>query len=143
MRVTECSLYSKNNDCSGSWCGLELFGKEPERNKRAEKGMKRITRGKGKGRIWGGRAVGSILENPECLFIYKMALIPTFLRLPASTHSTSIFQGWWVIFASLSTQEKSGAMFKGETPAHFGGHYSSQRIVLVCPGKLDLFSLTN
>ena len=31
--------------------GWSFLEREPERNKRAEKGMKRITRGKGKGRI--------------------------------------------------------------------------------------------
>lgn len=42
--------------------GWSTEEREPERNKRAEKGMKRITRGRGKaGSGW--RAVGSILEN--------------------------------------------------------------------------------
>ena len=56
--------------------GCSFLEREPERNKGAEKGMKRITRGKGKGRIWVesyGQHSGKLLS--ACLYTRSHLLL--------------------------------------------------------------------
>ena len=76
--------------------------------------------------------MGSILENswvPVYIQDHTCYYIP---RLPASTHSTSHLPGLVGDFRPLSVQDKSVAIFKGETPAPFWlPHYFSFED---CPG---------
>ena len=111
--------------------GWSFLEREPERNKRAEKGMKSITRGKGKGRIWVescGQHLGKLLS--ACLYTRWHLFLHS--QAPCFNSQHFYLPGLVGDFRPLPTQEKSGAMLKGETPAPFWRpRYSS---CADCPG---------
>ena len=102
------------------------------------KAWKGLLEGRGKaGSGW--RAVGSILANawvPVYIQDCTCSYIP---RLPASTHNTFHLPGLVGDFRLLSIQDKSVAIFKGETPAPFWlPHYFSFEDCLGLSWKIGL-----